>query len=92
MEHDDINYIYDQISKILKNDQKYSYKIMGGHIVACTNARQDIGRYFAKYPPLLDVAELGASLEHEGSGYEKETIEQIRYKMQQLLSMLPEIK
>lgn len=91
MEHDDINAIYDQISKILKNDQKHPFKKMGSLIVGCTIVRNDIEWYYEKYPPLLDVAELGASLEHEGGEYQKEIIEQIRYKMQQLRTLLPDI-
>jgi hypothetical protein len=92
MEHDDINAIYDQISKVLKNDQQYSYKKMGELIITCTSTRDNIEQYYDRYPPLLDIAELGASLEHTGTAYSREVIEQIRYKMQQLLSLLPDIK
>lgn len=91
MEHDNINDIYDRIAKILKNDQKYPYETMGSHIVGCTIVRDDIDMYYDRYPPLLDVAELGASLEHEGTDYQKEIIEQIRYKMQQLRKLLPDV-
>ena len=86
-----INEIYDRISKILKNDQKYPYVTIGSLIVSSTTARRDINYYFDAYPPLLDIAELGASLEHEGSDYQAEIIEQIKYKMQQLRKMLPDI-
>lgn len=91
MEHDEINDIYDRISKILKNDQKYSYKTMGDHIVKCTSVHSNIEEYYDKYPPLLDVAELGASLEYEGGGYQKEIIDQIHYKMKQLHKLLPDL-
>ena len=90
MEHNDINTIYNQISHILKNDQKYSYAVIGSRIVGCTTVRSDIEQYFNRYPPLLDIAELGASLEHEGSAFERELMEQIQYKMQQLRAELPE--
>lgn len=92
MEHDDINTIYDRISKILKNDQKHSYKTMGQLIVNLFSGRADIERYYDLYPPLLDVAELGANLEHVEANHGREVIDQIKYKMQQLLVMLPDLK
>lgn len=86
-----INDIYDHISTILKNDQQYSYGILGGLIVEYTIGLDEINQYYDKYPPLLDVAELGAALEYEGSGYHEEIMKQIKYKMRELKTLLPDV-
>lgn len=91
MEYSSINDIYDKISKILKNDQKYDYAAMGSRIVGCTIVLDDINFYYAKYPPLLDIAELGASLEHESHTYQVEMLAQIKYKMTELRKILPDV-
>lgn len=87
-----INDTYDRISKILKNDQHYTYKQMGEFIIACTSAIDNAEMYYTKYPPLLDVAELGASLEYEGTAYQDEIIKQMRFKMSELRKLLPDIR
>lgn len=86
-----INDIYDQLSKILKNDQKYSNSVIAGLIIRCIGSQSDIGLYYAAYPPLLDVAELGAALEYASPEYQAATIQQIRYKMSELRQLLPDI-
>jgi hypothetical protein len=91
MKYASINDIYDRISKILKNDQKHSYNVLGGLIVECTIVLDEIDQYYTKYPPLLDVAELGAALEYEGSEYHDEIIKQINYKMRELKGLLPDV-
>jgi hypothetical protein len=91
MENRHINELYDQISKVLKNDQKYPYKKMGESIVASTNRINNIEYYYSAYPPLLDVIELSAALEYEGSAYHDEMIRQIKYKMSELKNLLPDI-
>lgn len=87
-----INDTYDRISKLLKNDQHYTYKQMGEFIIACTSSIDNAEMYYAKYPPLLDVAELGASLEYEGTAYQDEIIQQMRFKMSELRPLLPDIR
>lgn len=91
MQNHIINDIYDRISKILKNDQQYPYRTMGRLIIDCIRDVQNIEYYYDTYPALVDVAELGASLEHEGSDYQKEIIAQIKYKLRQLHATLPDI-
>jgi hypothetical protein len=86
-----INDIYDQLSKILKNDQKYSNSVIARLLVKCIGAQSDINIYYAAYPPLLDVAELGAALEYASGEYQTDTIQQIRYKMSELKHLLPDI-
>ncbi|MDB5167831.1 MAG: hypothetical protein JWO55_89 [Candidatus Saccharibacteria bacterium] len=90
MENRHINELYDQISKVIKNDQKYPYKKMGELIVASANRFKNIEYYYAKYPPLLDVVELSASLEYEGSAHHDEMVRQIKYKMNELMNLLPD--
>lgn len=87
-----INDTYDRIAKILKNDQQYSYKVVSEKIVSSVSKLNNIDRYYEKYPPLLDVIELGASLGYEGSGYQAEIIKQIQYKMSELRMLLPDIR
>lgn len=87
-----INDTYDRISKILKNDQKYTYLEMGEFIIAHTSTIENIESYYAKYPPLLDVAELGAALGYEGTDYQEEIIKQMKYKMSELRRLLPDIR
>lgn len=65
---------------------------MGEFIIACTSAINNAEMYYVKYPPLLDVAELGAALEYEGTVYQGEIIKQIRYKMSELRKLLPDIR
>jgi hypothetical protein len=86
-----INELFDQLSKILKNDQHYSTEKVGELMGACISRHRNIEQYYAEYPPLLDVAELGAALGYEGSGHRDEILKQIRYKMAQLKSLLPDI-
>jgi hypothetical protein len=86
-----INDIYDRISKILKNDQKYTYSKMGALIITYITSINSIDGYYQNYPPLLDVVELGAALEYEGSEYPDEIVRQIRYKMSELKHLLPDI-
>jgi hypothetical protein len=86
-----INDIYDRISKILKNDQKYPYETMGGLITTCTSGVGDIESYYRTYPALVDIMELGGSLEHTDANHQIEIIRQIQYKMQQLRKALPDI-
>lgn len=86
-----INDIYDQLSKILKNDQKYSNNVIATLIVKSISTQPDINHYYATYPPLLDVAELGAALEYASLEYQADTLRQIRYKMSELRQLLPDI-
>jgi hypothetical protein len=86
-----INDTYDRISKILKNDQKYPYNTVAGLIIKCAAGISRVDDYYAQYPPLLDIVELGAALEYEGSGHHDELIRQIHYKMRQLKALLPDI-
>lgn len=86
-----INNAYDRISKILKNDQHYPYSVLGKLMIECMVAIDKIDQYYEKYPPLVDIAELGAALEYENSKYQDEIIKQIRYKMQELKVLLPDI-
>lgn len=87
-----INDIFDQLSKILKNDQKYSFEQMGGFITAYMSNVKNVESFYVKYPPLLDVAELSAALEYEGSGHKDAVVQQIRYKMSELKHLLPDIR
>lgn len=91
MKNTAINDIYDRISKVLKNDQKYSYTKMGDLIIKYANGMDSINQYYEKYPPLLDIIELGAALEYEGSEHPDEIVRQIRYKMSELRNILPDI-
>lgn len=91
MKHAFINDIYDHISTILKNDQQYSYDILGGLIVEYTIGLAEINQHYDDYPPLLDVVELGAALEYEGSNNREEIMKQIKYKMRELKALLPDI-
>lgn len=86
-----INDLYDRLSKILKNDQKYSNKVIAGLIVTCLTAQRDIDQYYSHYPPLVDVAELGAALEYAGVEYQDSTLQQIKYKMAELRTLLPDV-
>lgn len=86
-----INDLYSQIRKTMKNDQKYPYSKMGALIVASMSSKRNIDAYFEAYPPLVDVAELGAALEHGGGKHNEELIEQINYKLRQLAELLPDI-
>lgn len=86
-----INDLYDRLSKILKNDQQYPHTKVGGLIVSATSMRRGIEAYFDAYPPLLDIAELGAALEYEGSSHHDELLTQISYKMSQLRMLLPDV-
>lgn len=87
-----INGTYDKIAKILKNDQQYPFTVIGKRIISCAAALSDIEQYYEKYPPLLDVIELGASLEYEGSTHQSEIMKQIQYKMAELRTLLPDIR
>jgi hypothetical protein len=86
-----INDAYDRISKLLKNDQQYSYDILGGLIVEYMTSLSEINQYYEKYPPLLDVVELGAALAYEGTRYHEEIMKQIKYKMQELKALIPDV-
>lgn len=86
-----INDLYNQLKKTLKNDQKYPYSKMGALIVASTSSKRDIDAYFKAYPPLLDVAELGAALEYGGGKHTDELMTQINYKLRQLSELLPDV-
>jgi hypothetical protein len=86
-----INDIYDRLSKILKNDQKYPNNVIAELIVTCLTAQQDIDQYYMQYPPLVDVAELGAALEYASAAYQNDTLQQIKYKMAELRTQLPDI-
>ncbi|MDB5187179.1 MAG: hypothetical protein JWM07_651 [Candidatus Saccharibacteria bacterium] len=87
-----INDTYDRISKILKNDQKYPYKKMGDLIATYVHALDNVESLYSRYPPLLDVVELGAALGYEGSAYQEEIIKQVKYKLSELRRLLPDIK
>jgi hypothetical protein len=86
-----INDLYIRLSKTLKNDQKYPYSKIGALIVACTSGKRDINEYFEAYPPLVDVAELGAALEYDGTSQPEELLTQIHYKLRQLAELLPDV-
>lgn len=86
-----INTMYDRIVKILKNDQKYPSTKVGALIGGVAADAPNIETFFAEYPPLLDIIELGAALEYEGSGHINQIIEQIRYKLSELRKILPDI-
>lgn len=92
MENIVINDTFDRISKILKNDQHYTYKQMGALIIAHIATIDNIDYYYQNYPPLLDVAELGAALEYEGTAYQDEIIKQMRFKLSELRKSLPDIR
>jgi hypothetical protein len=91
MENRHINELYDQLSKLLKNDQKYPHKKVGESIVLSASRIENIEYYYSTYPPLLDVIELSAALEYEGSIYSDEMLQQIKYKMTELKNLLPDI-
>lgn len=86
-----INDTYDRITKILKNDQRYSYAKISALILQCVESIHDINHYYEQYPPLLDVIELSASIGYPGSGHQAELMQQIRYKMQELRHILPDL-
>jgi hypothetical protein len=86
-----INDLYDRLSKMLKNDQHYSYKVVAERIAACIADIQQPEMYYVSYPALLDIAELGASLEYAVPGYEDQIVQQIRYKLRELKSQLPDL-
>jgi hypothetical protein len=92
MENVLINDLYDRLSKILKNDQKYSYKEMSEFIIACASEQPDIETIYAKYPALLDIIELGAALEHGAADYQEHIRKQAQYKLSELKSALPDIR
>lgn len=92
MENTTINNLYDRISKILKNDQKYTYTEMSARITASTSTLNDVESYYTTYPPLLDVIELGAALEYNGANYQEQMIEQMKYKMFELKKLLPDVR
>lgn len=87
-----INDTYDRISKILKNDQKYSYKKLADLIAMHVHALENLESLYSQYPPLLDVVELSAALGYEGSAYQDEIIKQVKYKLSELRQLLPDIK
>lgn len=91
MKHTIINDLFDRISKVLRNDQKYSYERVGKLIVDSTHRIRDIEQYYTRYPPLVDIIELGAALEYEGSVYQDEIVRQIQYKLQELKVILPDV-
>lgn len=86
-----INSLFDRLSKIIKNDQQYPLTRVGHLLVASTASIKDIEQYYEHYPPIIDIVELGAALEYEGSSHHAEVIAQIKYKLQQLSVMLPDI-
>jgi hypothetical protein len=86
-----INDLFDRISKVLKNDQQYPYQRVGKLIVDSTSRVRNIESYYSSYPPLIDIIELGAALEYEGSSYQDEIIRQIKYKLQELKAILPDV-
>lgn len=92
MQDEFINDLYNHLSVIVKNDRKYSYTEMGAMIIKKTHAARGIEYYFQNYPPLIDIAELGASLEYEGTTHHQDLIKQIKYKLQELKTLLPDIR
>ena len=86
-----INDLYDRLSKILKNDQKYSYATIGELISGCIENVEHINSYYDQYPPLVDILELGAAIEYASIEYRQESLQQIRYKMLELKKLLPDI-
>lgn len=92
MEDTLINDIYDRISKIIKNDQKYTHQKMGKLVIACLTSVAVAESLYANYPPLLDISELGAALEYEGSSHQESILQQMHYKMTELKALLPDIR
>jgi hypothetical protein len=92
MEHETINDIYIRIRRILKNDQHYPYTVVGQRIVGYLTTLREANRYYDSYPPLLDIAELGAALEYEGTVQPTAIIDQITYKLAELKKILPDIR
>lgn len=86
-----INDLYDRLSKILKNDQKYTYEKIATLLSSCVADISHINSYYEYYPPLVDIMELGAALEYVSSEYKSATIQQIKYKMLELKRLLPDI-
>ena len=92
MQDEYVNDLYNRLSVIVKNDRKYSYSEMGEMIIKNTHAAPGIEYYFQTYPPLIDIAELGASIAYEGTRHHDDIVKQIKYKLQELKSSLPDIR
>ena len=61
--YNSIEDIYNRLKDIIANPKNESLDLLGSYIVGCTFVLDDIKKYFADYPVLEEIAELGAELE-----------------------------
>lgn len=87
-----INDAFVDLSKIIRNDYKFSNLEIGKRICAVVAKIKFIEKYFEAYPPLVDISELGAALAYEGSSHQNELLQQIKYKLSELKPLLPDYK
>jgi hypothetical protein len=86
---DDINKIIERIEEILLNPANEPIDMLGSYIVGATIVRDDIGRYYEKYPLLERVADLGADLETlGGSKHADGVLREIKIKFEELKSQV----
>lgn len=87
--------IIERIEEILRNEHNEPAYMLGGYIVGATIVRDDIDKYYKKYPLLETIAELGADLETTNKDDEiaLQVLEEIRDKfaiLKQSVSQPPE--